>query len=279
MWNGPLDGAAMERIMQPFRLSLAGAPFVPRADMLLHRGSWKGPFCSICLKAADLCDNLKTLDVKVSLTHRLLNGFFVLPCDLTVILTWSYEKEESWKLQRGHPGGSSSQMPRTLWRGPDDFNSVESARTRRVEKVGLGSQLVPANVSISTWGMHYSAALIDWADSTREPNVTLSFSGVFIVYKKAWSDPWWGWRVSQSPTLQTCTNEMYGKILQWRIITLRLENHNWTQSLVHFNYSLFKHKPFTASEYSLTWHSGLTWPNIKAWKLYSFQCDKCQQCQ
>ena len=83
MWNGPLDWAAMKRIMQPFRLSLAGAPFVPGADMLLRCGSWKVPFCSICLKAADLCDNLKTLDVKVSLTHRHLNGSFVLPCDLS----------------------------------------------------------------------------------------------------------------------------------------------------------------------------------------------------
>lgn len=63
MWNGPLDGAAKGRIMQPFRLSGAGAPFVPGADMLLHGGSWKAAFCSICLKATDLRDNLKTLDV------------------------------------------------------------------------------------------------------------------------------------------------------------------------------------------------------------------------
>lgn len=164
MWNGPLDWAAREKIMQPFRLSLAGAPFVPRADMLLRWGSWKGPFSSICLKAADLCDNLKTLDVKVSLTHRHLNGSFVLHCDLSVILTWSYQKEESWKLPRGLPGGSSSKMTRALWRGPDDFNSVqEREEERRLDK---DPQLVPANVSISTQGMHYSAALIDWTDYT-----------------------------------------------------------------------------------------------------------------
>lgn len=153
MWNGPLDRAATGRIMQPFRLSLPGAPFVPTDDMLLHWGSWKGPFCSICLKAADLCDNLKTLDVKFSLTHRLLNGFSVLSCDVSPILTWSYKKEVIWKLQRGHPWRDSSQVTGALWRGPDDFHSVERARTRGVDKVGLGSQLVPANVSISTRGI------------------------------------------------------------------------------------------------------------------------------
>lgn len=150
MWNRSLDRAATGRIMQPFRLSLAGAPFVPRADMLLHWGSWKGPFCSICLKATDLCDNLKTLDVKVSLTHRLLKGFFVLPCDLSVILTWSYGKEESWKLQRRHPGESSSQVSRTLWRGSDNSNSLESAQT--------SGGWIGFTVS-ATWAMHYSAAL------------------------------------------------------------------------------------------------------------------------
>lgn len=68
-WNGPLNRAATRRIMQPFRLFIAGAPFVPRTDMLLHWGFWKDPLCSICLKAADLCDNLRSLDVKVSFTH------------------------------------------------------------------------------------------------------------------------------------------------------------------------------------------------------------------
>lgn len=144
--------------------------------------------------------------------------FFVLPCDLFVILTWSHEKEESWKLQRRHPGGSSSQTTGALWRGAGDFNSVESARTTGVEKFELGSQLVPVNVSISTWGMHYSAALID---STSEPNVTLSFSRVFIVYRKAWSDPWQGWQVSPSSRF-TYLWDGYGEILQSKIITLRI---------------------------------------------------------
>lgn len=97
VWNEPLDWAGTKGIMQPFRLFLAGAPFVPRTEMLPHWGPWKLRFRSICLKAADLCDNLKTRDVNVSLTHRLLNGYFVMPCDRPVIPHMVIPERKGWR--------------------------------------------------------------------------------------------------------------------------------------------------------------------------------------
>lgn len=51
-------------------------------------------------------------------------------------------------------------MTSALRTGPEDFNSVESVRTRVGLKVELSSQLVQGNVSISTCGMNYSLTQI-----------------------------------------------------------------------------------------------------------------------
>lgn len=165
VWNEPLDWAGTKGIMQPFRLFLAGAPFVPRTEMLPHWGPWKRRFRSICLKAADLCDNLKTRDVNVSLTHRLLNGYFVVPCDRPVIPHMVIPERKGWRkraegFREGTLVGAPHRLTRALWRGPRDFNFGESVRTGTGAKVWFASRLVLANVSISTWIMLHSVALI-----------------------------------------------------------------------------------------------------------------------